>query len=157
VSHQREKPEKMRELREVTPQVPALDFSEPTQRMLKAKEKPGFAIILNLEAVNLIQRVRTIAYPGPRHTFEPRFTALRIIDFAGSAGCCADSEFRFVSACAVSTFDLLVSPDRGECGVRKTPWPTTPTYFLIRPRCSCASWERVAAEPSDATSEPAAL
>jgi hypothetical protein len=54
-------------------------------------------------------------------------------------------------------FRLACLPRQSECGVRKTLWPTTLPPFLINRRCNCASWERVAAEPSDATSEPAAF
>src|SRR6202789_3171984 len=52
----------------------------------------------------------------------------------------------------------LHRPRRGnECGVRKkTPCPTIRTFFSTRPYRSYASSVRVAAEPTGATSAPAA-
>jgi hypothetical protein len=55
---------------------------------------------------------------------------------------------RFCVAC--------VSRKSNECGVRKTPWPTTRTYCLINPQINCAAWERAVAEHMHATAGPVA-
>ena len=42
-----------------------------------------------------------------------------------------------------------------ECGVRRTPWPTTPISFLISPQSNCADRGHAVAGPTAATTGPA--